>query len=206
VTYGGGPRNIIWTAGHCVANGGHSTFYTNWLFCPSYKDGVNPALGCWAWAGATTSGEWYTSGAVTRDYALIALNHAGTVINGDVENVTGALGFVWNFPRDQNWVHLGYPSASPYNGLRIIETNTEHRYDDTPDRLGPPTNSWGSAQTPGSSGSSLILFFSYASVGFINSDVSYYYTDQAGKELQGPYFDSQVCNFWKVNTGYTGSC
>src|SRR5215813_661648 len=31
-TYGGAALNVVWTAGHCVANGGHSQFYTNWLF------------------------------------------------------------------------------------------------------------------------------------------------------------------------------
>jgi hypothetical protein len=202
-------NNIIWTAGHCVANGGHQQFYTNWLFCPSYNaGGVNPAVGCWNWSYATTSGEWFNSGAFTRDYAIIGLQHSGTVINADVATVTGSLGFGYNFPRDQNWVHMGYPAASPYDGTRIIATNTEHRYDDTPDNLGPPTNSWGSAQTPGSSGSAVMLFFNYSSPPWINSDVSYYYTNpnQYGVELQGPYFDTQVCTFWKNNTGWPNAC
>jgi hypothetical protein len=199
-------KNIIWTAGHCVANGGHSQFYTNWLFCPSYNaSGPNPALGCWSWLYATTSGEWYYNGAFTRDYAIIGLQHSGTVVNADVATVAGGLGFAWNWGRDQNWVHMGYPAASPYDGTAIIATNTEHRYNDTPDTLGPATNSWGSAQTPGSSGSPVMLFWSYNG-GYINSDVSYYYLSQAGQELQGPYFDTQVCNFWKSNTGYTGTC
>jgi hypothetical protein len=186
-----------------VANGGHSAFYTNWLFCPSYKDGVSP-VGCWSWLYATTSGEWFFNGSLPRDYAIIGLQHTGTVVANDVVNVTGGLGFAWNWSRDQNWVHVGYPSASPYTGGRIIYTGTEHRYDDT-QQGSPPTNSWGSPQTPGSSGSPVILFFSYGG-GFINSDVSYYYLNQAFHELQGPYFDTQVCNFWKNNTGYTGTC
>lgn len=200
-------NNIIWTAGHCVANGGQSSFYTNWMFCPSYNQGgVNPARGCWSWSSATTSNEWYADGAFTRDYAIIALQHSGTVINADVATVTGSLGFGYNFPRDQNWVHMGYPAQSPYSGNAIIVTNTEHRYDDTPDTFGPPTNSWGSTQTPGSSGSPVMLFWSYVSAPWINSDVSYYYTSQAFFEFQGPYFDTQVCNFWKSSTGYSPTC
>jgi len=134
------------------------------------------------------------------------------VINADVAAVTGGLSFAWNRPRDKHWLHFGYPAEIPYTGGKIIETAAEHRYDDvpllpngTPDNLGPPTNSWGSGQTPGSSGSPLILFFSFNG-GDINSNVSYYYTNQYGVELQGPYFDSQVCNFWKINTGYMGVC
>lgn len=204
VTTGGTAKNIVWTAGHCVADGGKAKFYTNWLFCPSYKDGKNAQLGCWSWLYATTSGEWFSNGSLSRDYAIIGLQHTGDVVKSDVADSTGGLGFAWNWSRDQNWVHIGYPAASPYNGLRIIYTGTEHRYDDTAQGT-PATNSWGSPQTPGSSGSPVILFFSYGG-GFINSDVSYFYTSQAGKELQGPYFDTQVCNFWKSNTLYTGTC
>jgi len=48
-------QNIIWTAGHCVANGGQSYFYTNQVFCPSYNSGgVNPSRGCWAWNGSAS--------------------------------------------------------------------------------------------------------------------------------------------------------
>ena len=200
-------QNIVWTAGHCVANGGAATFYTNFLFCPSYdsaQGGVNPAVGCWSWLFVTTSAEWFYNGAFSRDYAIIRLAHTGTVINADVAAVTGSLGFAWNQGRDQAWLHLGYPAAPPFTGGKIILTATEHRYDDAA-QGSPPTNSWGSSQTPGSSGSALILGFTLAG-GFINSDVSYVYTSQAGQEIQGPYFDTQVCNFWKTNTGSSVTC
>jgi hypothetical protein len=127
------------------------------------------------------------------------------VICKDVANVAGSLGFGYNFPRDQHWIHIGYPQdPAPWTGNRLIETASEHRYDDIPDMLGPPTNSWGSSQGHGSSGSALMLFFSCASPPWINSDVSYSYN--LGFEIQGPYFDTQVCNFWKSNTGWPGTC
>jgi hypothetical protein len=213
VTTGGvppAPQNVVWTAGHCVANGGHATYYTNWIFCPSYdgsQGGPNPAVGCWSWSGVATSNEWFNDGAFTRDYAVILLQQSGTVINADVATVTGGLGFAWNFARDQHWIHFGYPAEAPYTGEAIIETAAEHRYDDIPDNLGPPTNSWGSGQTPGASGSAVILGFSYGG-GFINSNFSYYYTspNQYGIEIQGPYFDTEVCNFWKTWTRSSASC
>ena len=211
VVGGGSANNIIWTAGHCVANGGTSTFYSNWLFCPSYdssQGGPNPAVGCWNGSLATTTTAWFVNGALSQDYATVTLQHSGTVINADVATVTGALGFAWNQARDQHWLHFGYPAESPYTGGKIIETAAEHRYDDVPDNLGPPTNSWGSGQTPGSSGSALILSFSYPGGGYINSNVSYYYTtpNQYGVELQGPYFDSGACGLWKASTGSTHIC
>ena len=169
-------NNIIWTAGHCVAVGDGKNFNNNWLFCPSDDNGnPNPAVGCWSWSFATTSSEWFASGAAPRDYAIVGLQHSGTVINNDVANVTGSLGFGYNFPRDQHWIHIGYPQdPPPWTGNKLIETATEHRYDDS--GMGsPPTISWGSTQGHGSSGSALLLFFSYASPPWINSNVSYSY-------------------------------
>ena len=211
VTTGGAPRNIIWTAGHCVANGGASTFYTNWLFCPSYdssQGGVNPAVGCWSWSSASTNTDSFNNGRLTRDYAVVGLQSTGTVWATDVANVTGGLGFAWNQARDQHWHHYGYPAAAPYTGGKIIATTTEHRFDDSPDGIFvfPYTNSWGSDQTGGSSGSSLIKAFSYVGGGnWINSNVSYGYVGQPG-ELYGPYFDTTTCNFWKSTTAWPGTC
>lgn len=211
-------NNIIWTAGHCVAEGGQSTWYTNFLFCPSYdssQGGPNPAVGCWTWSYATTNNTWFSTGSWSRDWAIIGLAHSGSVINADVATVTGGLGFAWNWGRDRQWSHLGYPSAPPFSGGKLVKTDTEHRYDDA-SQGSPATNSWGSAQTPGSSGSALILYFNYTGAyqpnlgpgNWINSDVSYYYTspNQYGFELQGPYFDTAVCDFWKGNTGWSGTC
>jgi hypothetical protein len=202
-----GILNVIWTAGHCVGPQGGQAYYTNWLYCPSYdsaQGGVNPAVGCWSWASAQQTGPWYFNGAFPNDYAYITLQHSGTVKNADVAAVTGSLGFAWNWGRDQAWFFLGYPQASPFTGGKIIATASEHRYDDSA-QGSPPTNSWGSNQTPGASGSPGILFFTLNG-GFINTDTSYFYTNQAGQELQGPYYDTNACLFWKGATGYSGSC
>jgi V8-like Glu-specific endopeptidase len=204
-TYGGSALNIVWTAGHCVANGGHQQFYTSWMYCPGWKNGVNGNFGCWAWTAASTTGGWFNQGAFTRDEAVVAMQHTGTVLAEDVVSATGGFGFAWNWSRDQNWVHYGYPTAAPYDGAYQIVTNTEHRYDDVPDAVGPPANSFGSPQTPGSSGSPVLLFWSQSG-GYINSNISYYYGPQLGHELQGPYYDTNTCGFWKSWTGYSGTC
>jgi V8-like Glu-specific endopeptidase len=209
-TYGGIALNIVWTAGHCVANGGNAAFYTNWVFCPAYKVMPHLVYGCWNWAFATTSNEWYYNGALTRDYALVGVQPTGTKQATNVVSAVGGLGFAWNWGRDQNWEHWGYPAASPYDGNYQIVTQTEHRYDVATDSLGPPENSWGSPQTPGSSGSPVTLFWSQIDA-YINSEVSFYFSggpngNELGHELQGPYYDTQVCSFWKAWTGYSGSC
>ena len=211
--------NIIWTAGHCVAQGGASSFYTNWYFCPAYDYPDNNGCGIyggWSWLTVTTTSEWLSSGAFTRDYAIIGLAHTGSKYATDVVNITGSLGFAWNWARDQHWVHLGYPQGPPFTGGKLIATFTEHRADDIPDVFGPPTNSWGSTQNGGSSGSPVIKGFNYCGSttppcgnpsgnNLINSNVSYGYDSLPG-ELYGPYFDTTTCNFWKSNTGWPGSC
>jgi hypothetical protein len=119
--------------------------------------------------------------------------------------VGGGFGFAWNWARDQHWAEIGYPAETPYDGNEQIRTDAEHRYDDTPDTYGPPTNSWGSPQTPGASGSPVVLDWTYYG-GYVNSLVSYYYLSQAFNELQGPYFDTEVCNFLNALTLWGGSC
>ena len=36
-------------------------------------------------------------------------------------NSVGWDGFAWNFPVNQQFVAFGYPAASPYNGLNMVE-------------------------------------------------------------------------------------
>jgi hypothetical protein len=211
VTYGDAGLDTIWTAGHCVADGGRSKFFTNWRFCPAWNNNAPSALGCWDWAAVSVPNEWFVNGAFTRDFAAIQLRPTGTVVAAHVVNaVGGGFGFAWNLGRAQNWVHLGYPAVAPFNGNKLIATATEHRFDDIPDQLGPPTNSWGSPQTPGSSGSPVIVGWGYGDgatgPGFLNSNVSYFYQIQAFYELYGPYFDTAACVFWKSATGWPGTC
>jgi hypothetical protein len=204
-----GVLNRVWTAGHCVSNGA-GVFHFNWLFCPSYNSsGVNPARGCWRGTSATTPTAWHATGNIKYDYASVGLENcvAGTascLVSGQVATYTGGLGFAWNLPRDQHWHHYGYP-GSPWDGMSIVYTTTEHRYDDDPGGPGPLTNSWGSSQSPGSSGSALVVQFSYSG-GYINSNVSYSYSSESGFEIYGPYFDTAACGFWKAVTGWTGTC
>jgi V8-like Glu-specific endopeptidase len=182
-------KNIIWTAGHCVANGGQAYFYNSFLFCPEYNNGATP-VGCWAYSGGSVFSAWYYNGDLTYDEGVLSLQHKGTVRKTDVANVTGGLGFAWNWGRDQ--------------------TAAEHRYDVNIGGAGPYVNSWGSGQTEGSSGSAVQLFHS-DNGGYINSNVSFYFSsgpngNEQGIEIQGPYYDSTVCSLWKAWTGYTGGC
>lgn len=209
VVTGSPARNTIWTAGHCTSAGDGTNWYDEFLFCPSYDTRVDPTLGCWPFLNVNVPNEWFARHAWSRDFAIISLQHSGTVINEDVADVTGGLGFAWNLPRRQNWIHMGYPGNWPFNGQRLIWTGAERTFDDPIDTIGPPANSWGSPQGGGSSGSAVVSSFEFSrgqnGGGYINSDVAYYYTSHPN-QLQGPYFDTRVCNFWKSFTGATVTC
>jgi V8-like Glu-specific endopeptidase len=202
-------KNVIWTAGHCVANGGQGYFYDTFLFCPEYNNGNTP-VGCWAWTGASVFTVWLNNGDLTRDEGVIALQNTGTVKAVPVAAVTGGLGFAWNFGRDQHWFHFGYPCVN-WDCVHIVETAAEHRYDVNINGNSPFVNSWGSGQTEGSSGSAVQLFHS-DNGGYINSNVSFYFSsgpngNEQGIEIQGPYYDSTVCSaLWKPYTGWPGTC
>ena len=204
--------DMVWTAGHCVGPHGGQSYYTNFLFCPEYKNGENPAVGCWNWAQAQQTGGWYFNGYWSADYAYLYMAPNSDRVNNHVVSVTGGLGLAWNWARDQHWIDLGYPAASPYTGGLLVATGAEHRYDvaNPGGDPGAADNSIGSSQTPGFSGGPWIFRFASGG-GFINSVNSYYFTsgpngNEYGAEIQGPYFDSNACNFWKGGSGYTGGC
>ncbi|MFL6239243.1 MAG: trypsin-like serine peptidase [Actinomycetes bacterium] len=220
-TYGGGSLDMVWTAGHCVGPQGGGSYYANWLFCPQYKN-KESAVGCWTWALAQQTGGWYFNGFYSADYAYLYMASSSDKVALHLANAVGGLGFAWNFGRDQFWQDFGYPSASPYNGKLLVVTSAEHRYDVTNPGgdSGPQDNSIGSQQTPGFSGGPWLLSFGPSNAkdpighgNYINSVNSYYFTsggpgggNEFGHEIQGPYFDTTACNFWKGGSGYGGTC
>jgi hypothetical protein len=226
-TYGGGNKNMVWTAGHCVGPQEGESYYTNFMFCPQYLNGANPKVGCWSYSLAQQTGGWYFDGYWSADYAYLYMQPTGTVKAKPVVAVTGGLGFGWNWGRDQFWQDFGYPSESPYSGGYLVDTSAEHRYDVTnpnsPSGAGDPgfqDNSIGSSQTPGFSGGPWVLSFGHGSSAdpishgdWINGNNSYYFTsggpgggNEYGTEIQSPYYDTNACNFWKGGSGWTGTC
>lgn len=221
-TYGGGTKDMVWTAGHCVGPQGGRSYYSNFLFCPQYLNGASPQVGCWSWALAQQTGGWYFNGYWSADYAYLYMQPTGSVKANHVVAVTGGLGFGWNWGRDQFWQDFGYPSGSPYSGGKLVITSAEHRYDVTNPGSDPgqQDNSIGSSQTPGFSGGPWVLSFGHSSSAdpishgdWINGDNSYYFTsggpgggNEYGKEIQSPYYDTNACNFWKGGSGWTGTC
>ena len=122
-----GQRTIA-TAAHCLRSGGSSgSFYSRWLFCPSYYRGSgsgspHPSRGCWGWTYAEVSSAWVSTsgGATDRDYACIVTAPTGDTVSNKVGNVTGWLGRAMNWGSSQLMFSWGYPAASPFPGYHII--------------------------------------------------------------------------------------
>jgi V8-like Glu-specific endopeptidase len=168
-------RSTIVTAGHCVAAGDNSTFFNTWLFCPSYNaGGVNPAVGCWSWASATTSGPWFSTGNVNYDYACIVTPVTGTLLAKKMGNVVGWAARGWNWPSSMLEVSLGYPQAAPFDGKRIQANAAPDWYSYA---FGASTGGVGASKimandlTGGSSGGPWILGYANGSTGAEYGDV-----------------------------------
>lgn len=183
-----GNRGII-TAGHCIhaGNNNASSWSTNVVFVPAYKDGSAP-YGQWAcdYATETVFTVWYQSGLFNRDVAgCKTINQSGKTLSSKV----GSLGFAWNFSADQHWHAFGYPAASPFNGNRLIVCAASRAVWDMTN-VSPATQGIGCDMTGGSSGGPWVRAFS-GSGGYVNGVNSYKYTSQSGG-MFSPYFDDAV--------------
>jgi V8-like Glu-specific endopeptidase len=123
-------RDRIFTAGHCVhaGNNSQSGWSTNMQFCPSYnKNGMNAAVGCWSIVRLGTSNAWFSSSDFDRDWGGGKVASCGNVNCKNIGDVTGWLGYAWNF-NNEHIVDLGYPQAAPFTGKRLVACAGEVSY------------------------------------------------------------------------------
>ena len=126
---------VVVTAAHCVANFGQQQFYSNWVFVPSYSNGVAP-YGVWRAASATIMTAYYngTDSCAVRgivcqdDVALLTLQPQSGTYAG---NSTGWYGYGWNgygFNGSAQALidQLGYPVA--LDGGLLMQRNDSQGY------------------------------------------------------------------------------
>jgi V8-like Glu-specific endopeptidase len=177
----------VWTAGHCVSDGA-GNWSSNVVFVPAYYDGSG-SLGQWQQYNLWVFTAWHTSGDWSRDSGGVVVHDISAGGNTyRLGNVTGYLGFAWNWPRNsQHWHVIGYPAASPFNGQRQMVCTAS---DAIADFGSPATIGIGCDQTGGSSGGPWIRNFSHVAgaANYLNGNVSYGYGSQP-LAMYGPYFD-----------------
>ena len=195
---------LIVTAGHCVAHGstdsGTRHFYSNFLFVPAFNQGKAPYKS-WSWTNATTTNNWYLSGAVPnlQDVGIIGLADTNYKrVLHRIGEVTGWLGW-WTLGGRQlnNQVtQLGYPcnldscarmEINSAGGVGIVTNNLEI----------------GSLMSGGSSGGPWVQDYGVAPVGassytagnWVLATTSYEYLPNTNRRMGASIFQ---------NAGYAG--
>ncbi|RBQ16102.1 hypothetical protein DP939_31245 [Spongiactinospora rosea] len=133
-------RNTVWTAGHCIHQGGGGTanYFHDVIFIPDADNGLEPH-GRWVWRYMTTTNGWANSGNFSYDLAAVAFSPQAA--RGNLSDYVGSQGYKFGFGQEFQNVHaFGYPQDGYQrtdftgNDLWYCVGNT-HRVSDTDDRM-----------------------------------------------------------------------
>lgn len=172
---------LVATAGHCVHNG---VWMVGWIFAPLYDNGLHPTYGQWIAGNLAARTDWmyYRRSSADVGVAIMDNNLSGRRII----DVVGGNGLAWNQGLGHRVDILGYPAASPHNGLTQKScTATTSEGIDVGQIGAAPCNF-----TAGGSGSPMLLGYGElgTGLGYVNSVVADIYTPRPN-EVFGPYFD-----------------
>lgn len=192
-------KDMIDTAGHCVSDGA-GYFYKKWTFVPAYSSsatGCTTVIGCrpygtWTARKLTTRTEWHNHGNFKQDYGYAVLN---TLSGRHIASYLGGHGSAFNQSRTQTWTTYGYPAAAPFNGFDQRVCVSSRLADDNPStRTGPLTIRIHCNMTAGSSGGGSVIRISSTGLGYVNSHVSYRYTNL--DHLYIPYYGNEALSLF----------
>ena len=188
-TVNSGGKNLVFTAGHCVAEGGTGRWYNTapWVFVPGYNNGSAPH-GQWTARQLWTRPAWLNNANRAEDIgaAVMNTNSAGTRI----VNAVGGQGIEWNYPLSQYQFQFGYPTRSPFNG-QVLKYCTGQSYNDG------GHNGINCNMTEGASGGPWLDDFD-GTFGRLDSVNSWVFWNGAGVRYKwnGPYFGNNARDFY----------
>jgi len=182
---GGG---VVLTAGHCVGEAG--TYYTNWIFMPQYKSGVNPSIGSFTANSLCALTQWMQNGDFARDVAF-------AVVSSTLEDKVGKLHLTFDIETSCYWAPTGYPAASPWTGQLMAQTYNIQSLTDR--SMTPNTRGVSSTLNGGCSGGPWIYNIDIADpsqegFNFAGGLNSYLYTNAFN--IYSPTFDGVVKSFF----------
>lgn len=187
-------ENEIWTAGHCAANtNGTHLWDSSAIFIPAYNGNVAnfDPFGEFVWTGAAiTTSAWFSNSDLTEDEAAMQVRTSNTT-GRTLGQAVGWDGFAWNYPVNQQFVAFGYPAASPYNGLNMVEDigATAGQDGNISGANGTRPIVIGNPMTGGSSGGAWNIGWTSSGPGYINGHNDYKYTNQP-LAMYSPYQDT----------------
>jgi V8-like Glu-specific endopeptidase len=141
--------SVVWTAGHCVNDGGSNRFYTNWMFVPAFNNG-GTSYATFVAGQLYTSREWAVDGEFGKDYgAAVVGTQGGQTLQATLGGVGRTLAFSPNYTIGRRLDAYGYPAAGKYNGQSLWRCVSSLQRVDTasPNTMGIPCS-----MTGGSSG------------------------------------------------------
>jgi hypothetical protein len=192
---GTSDENEIWTAGHCLVNTEvlNRIVDSSAVFIPAYNGNVADfdPYGEFVWNGGwETTSAWYYNRDLTEDEAAMTVG-LSTKTGHTLGQTVGWDGFAWNYPVNEQFVAFGYPAASPYNGLNLIEDLGATAGQDTTITGANATKPIviGNPMTGGSSGGAWNIDWTTTSPGYINGHNDYKYSNQP-LAMDSPYQDT----------------
>lgn len=173
-------KSVVWTAGHCAADGGNKYFYNHrWIFVPGYDTGAAP-FGRFVGKRFFTTKEWYTRGNSAYDEAAVAVS---PVKQKTLVDTVGGQGIAFNQSRTQEYFSGGYPADEPFDGESLYICDAPFGSSDAGAK--PATIAIGCDMTGGSSGGGWLINVQNG-LGWLVSVNSYGYFDQPDA-MYGPY-------------------
>jgi len=187
--------DAIWTAGHCLHAGNNRSdgWATNVVFVPGYRDGAAP-FGQWQAKQLWVRTTWYQSG----NPRGLCQDMGGAILyprnRRRISEAVGWLGFAWNWGKYQHWNQFGYPAAAPFDGQRLITSQSSFAYDGSVG-CNPAPVGVGSDLTGGSSGGPWVLNLRTNS--YLNGNNSY---RRGSKPLEmfSPVFNNNAKSLFDV--------
>ncbi|CAN5183248.1 hypothetical protein BH20ACT13_BH20ACT13_23990 [soil metagenome] len=216
-----GPDEV-WTAGHCASNNAGITqpgvpangFSYNILVCPSYDNAPLPGVGCWGATDIVALAAYKSGGGGNVDMAAIDTTDTGDTVGSQIGVHTGWLGFLVNAPRNQHWVAMGYPAASPFAGGKLILSAGSYGYDDNWPADAVLSVTMGNNMTGGSSGGPWIVNYGLpgqvggpaaAVQNMINGHNDWKYVGFPN-EMMSPYLDCRAMAIYNFIRGTSIAC
>jgi hypothetical protein len=185
--------SVVWTAGHCVNEGGPNYFFDNWKFMPAYNSGKT-SYPDFAAAHLYTSSAWANNGDFGKDYGAAVVFKNGP---NSLEDTLGGIGRDLNFATPTSvgtaLDAFGYPAAGKFNGRSLYHCASEIRYNDT--SASPAPNGIPCTMTGGSSGGAWL-----DSAGKQVSNNSYGY-NSLKNVMFGPQFGSTAAALFATADG-----
>lgn len=181
-------KNVVFTAGHCVARFGQWYNLHPWIFVPGYKNGSAP-YGQWSAQQLFTRTAWINGDNRAEDMgaAVMATNAYGQ----HIVDVVGGQGIEWNYPLAQYQFQFGYPQAAPFNG-ELLKYCTGNSFNDG------GFNGISCNMTGGASGGPWLVSFT-GTFGYLDGVNSWVFSTAAGAyKWNSPYFGNNAQDLYNT--------